>query len=150
MPIKYHQSTFKYPKVKITLSDVTAVLPRKQVDRPSIHDRPVVLSLLSFVTSFDLAQTWMRRGHRKVGNNPTYRVGMQGIGSYLNTARFACNQSTPRSLGNSQRARDRNQLGCATDSERGAGSPLIQAMPAAECREQFSHVCDARSPVATL
>eukprot|EP00965_Chrysotila_dentata_P017784 591684-Pleurochrysis_carterae.AAC.1 len=30
------------------------------------------------------------------------------------------------------------------------GSPLNQAMPTAKCREQFSHACDARSPVVTL
>eukprot|EP00965_Chrysotila_dentata_P005309 174241-Pleurochrysis_carterae.AAC.2 len=29
-------------------------------------------------------------------------------------------------MGNSQRARDRNQFGCATDNKRGAGSPLKQ------------------------
>eukprot|EP00965_Chrysotila_dentata_P134450 4446447-Pleurochrysis_carterae.AAC.1 len=45
----------------------TTVLPRKHFGRSSLQDWPAVLSLLCFVTNFDVAQTETRRGHRKVG-----------------------------------------------------------------------------------
>eukprot|EP00965_Chrysotila_dentata_P160121 5288005-Pleurochrysis_carterae.AAC.1 len=47
--------------------DVTTMLTRKRFSRPSVQDRPVVLSQLSFVTTFDVAQTSARCVHRKVG-----------------------------------------------------------------------------------
>eukprot|EP00965_Chrysotila_dentata_P063328 2098678-Pleurochrysis_carterae.AAC.1 len=37
--------------------DVTTILPRKQFGRPSLQDRPIVLSPLCFLTNFDGAQT---------------------------------------------------------------------------------------------
>eukprot|EP00965_Chrysotila_dentata_P009519 310090-Pleurochrysis_carterae.AAC.4 len=37
--------------------DVTTVLPRKLSSRLSVQDQPIVLSQLTFVTSFDIART---------------------------------------------------------------------------------------------